>query len=454
MTLPSGRHLLLALALGYSLLLPVGAQPVSLGVEDAISKALESNLRTRLARERINEAEAGLAAAYAAFSPRINLEGGQYNRSVNLAAQGLSGSDLPVPTRIGPFFSFETQLQVVYRLYDAGRSWGVRNGQIEKHLSELQSEMETKAVTVLTSGTYILLLEARERQRVAEADVALAERLEIQARNLETAGVAAGVDLTRAQTRLAQRRLQLTQDQEQVRNLERQLLRLTGLPLTDQLALDDSLLDIENPFPTLDETVTLARESRLEVTVAQEQVALTESRLHQAEAGDAPTVDLVGGAGLAGNTPSWNSTFVHSVGLSVTVPLWDGGLTRAQSDAAKSRIAQSQMQLDDTLIQVESEVRDAYSQLLTAQQSMVTAGQAETLAQQELTMTQDRFQVGLTNNVELLASEEALTTARFSRLQALANYNVGLIRLASASGRPDLLLEAFRQAKTKGATDE
>lgn len=470
MTLPFGRHLLLALALGTSLHAAAIARPsllesqpasspsqapeIALGVEDAIGKALESNLRTRLARERINEAEAGLAAAYSAFSPRVNLEGGQFNRSVNLAAQGLSGSELPIPTRIGPFFSFETQLQVMYRLYDAGRSWGVRNGQIEKHLSELQAEMETKAVTVLTSGTYILLLEAREKQRVSEADVALAERLEIQARNLEIAGVAAGVDLTRTQTRLAQRRLQLTQDQEQVRNLERQLLRLTGLPLTGRLVLDDGLLEIPNPFPTLDETVVLARQSRLELSLAREQVALTESRLHQAEAGNAPTVDLVGGAGVAGNTPTWNSSFVHNVGLSVTVPLWDGGLTQAQTEAARSRIAQSKMQLDDTLIQVESEVREAFSQLLSAQQSMITAAQAETLAQQELEMTQDRFAVGLTNNVELLASEEALASARFARLQALANYNVGLIRLASASGRPDLLLEAFRQAKTKGATDE
>ncbi len=433
---------------------PSFADRIPLGVEDAIALAQKSHLRTRLSREKIVEAEAGLSAAYSAYAPQVSFAASQYNRSINLASQGLGGSTLPVPTRIGPFFSFDSHLQVLYRVYDAGRAWGLKGREIEKHLALLQAELESKAVTVLTSGTYILLLEAEEKQSVSVTDVALAERLEIQAANLEKAGIAAGVDQTRAQTRLAQRRLQLTQDEEQVRNLRRQLMRLTGLPLTDEPDLTDRLLNIENPFPALEQTVLLARENRLEVQLAADQVALTDSLIHKAESEDSPTVDLVGSAGLGGNAPTHNSTFVHNVGVSISWPLFNGGLSKAQTDVAKSRKSQAQMQLDDTMIQVESEVRDAYSQLETALQSITTSEQAVALASQELQMTEDRFQVGLTNNVELMASQEALTQARYSRQQALANYNVSLIRLASASGRPDLLLEAFRQAKMKGATDE
>ena len=447
------RAFLVALCLA-CLARPSLADRVPLGVEEAIALAQQSHLRTKLSREKISEAEAGLAAAYSAFSPQISFAASQYNRSVNLASQGLSGSALPVPTRIGPFFSFDSHLEVLYRVYDAGRAWGLKGREIERHVAELQAEMESKAVTVLTSGTYILLLEAEEKKSVSLADVALAERLELQAANLEKAGVAAGVDQTRAQTRLAQRRLQLTQDEEQVRGLQRQLMRLTGLPLTDEPHLSDRLLNIPNPFPEVEQAVALARESRLEVQLAADQVALTDSQIHRAESEDSPTVDLVGSAGIAGNAPTQNSTFVHNVGISISWPLFNGGLTKAQSDVAKSRKTQAQMQLDDTLIQVESEVRDAYSQLETALQSISTAEQAVALASQELQMTEDRFQVGLTNNVELMAAEEALTQARYSRLQSLANYNVSLIRLASASGRPDLLLEAFRQANRKGATDE
>jgi outer membrane protein TolC len=437
-----------------ALVLPACAERVSLGVEHAINKALETNLRTRLAQERIVEAESVVTRAEAAFSPTFSVEAGQYNRSVNLAAQGLSGSDLPIPTRIGPFFSFESRLQVLYKLYDAQRSWTLRGSEIEKRLAQLRSEMEGKAITVLTSGTYIMLLEAQEKERVSRADVELAQRLETQAANLEIEGVAAGVDRTRAQTRLAQRQLQVTQDQEQVRTLQRQLLRLTGLPLTDELSLEDDLLHIANPFPALEDTVALAREARLEVRLAQEKVALMDNQIHRSAASDAPSVELVGSAGMAGNTPTDNASFVHNVGVSLSWSFFDGGRTEAEIEGAKSRKRQADMELDDTLIQVEAEVRDAYSLLLTAQQSMNTAEQGVALANQELAMSQDRFQVGLTNNVELMQSEEALVEARYSQLRALANYNIGLIRLASASGRPDLLLQAFQEAKEKGATDE
>ena len=109
----------------------------------------------------------------------------------------------------------------------------------------------------------------------------------------------------------------------------------------------------------------------------------------------------------------------------------------------------------DVAIQIELEVRDAYSLLTTAQASLVTAGQSIRLAEQELEMSQDRFQAGLTDSLEVLAAEAALARARYSRLDALANYDLGLIRLASASGRPDLLLDAFRTANLrKGLPDE
>ena len=83
-----------------SLFSNVQAEQLTLGVEDAIDHAVQSNLRTRLAQEKIKEIEAEVEAGYAALRPRFNLNVAQYNRSVNLASQGLSGAELPIPNRI------------------------------------------------------------------------------------------------------------------------------------------------------------------------------------------------------------------------------------------------------------------------------------------------------------------------------------------------------------------
>ena len=311
---------------------------------------------------------------------------------------------------------------------------------------------ERRAVTVLTSATYIQLLEALEAAQVSQTDRDVARRLVEQAQNQEQAGTAAGVDVTRARTRLAERELQLERDREKIRSTQRRLLRLTGLPLTGELVLRDRLLHLPNPFPPVDEAVAQAKHHRVEVKVAEQEVALTESRFEAAKAKDGPTLDFVADAGLGGNSPFTNSTFVHNVGLNLTIPLYDGGLTREQSKAAESRIEQAKMERDDVEIQVENDVRDAYSLLQTSERSLITAEQSIRLASEELEMARDRFAAGLTNNVEVLAAEAAFTRANYSRLDALANYDLGLIRLAAASGQPDLLLQAFRVASQQKGT--
>ena len=438
-----------------SLFSNVQAEQLTLGVEDAIDHAVQSNLRTRLAQEKIKEIEAEVEAGYAALRPRFNLNVAQYNRSVNLASQGLSGAELPIPNRIGPFYSFGSTLEMLYRVYDRARHWDIKSREIRRTLSELQSEEERRALTVLTSAAYIQLLEAEERERVSRTDLELAEKLVQQALDQEAAGIAAGVDVTRAQTRQAERELQLQQDRQQIDSARRRLLRLTGLPLTSDLALQDGLLNLPNPFPSVEQTVALALEGRLEVKIADEQVALVETQLQKARSSDSPALDLVADAGLSGNTPTQSSTFVHSVGLRLTIPMFDGGEAEALSKVKESQVEQARMDRVDVAIQIELEVRDAYSLLTTAQASLVTAGQSIRLAEQELEMSQDRFQAGLTDSLEVLAAEAALARARYSRQDALANYDLGLIRLASASGRPDLLLDAFRTANLrKGLPDE
>lgn len=448
------RFSLVALSLLLSLSVSVLAQPTPLGVEEAIDRAVSTNLRTRLSREKIREAEAEVRAAYTAYNPRLNLNAQQYNRSVNLASQGLSGSDLPVPTRIGPFYTFTSNLEFVYRLYDRSRHWTVRSREIEETISELKADSERRAVTVLTSATYIQLLEAREATRVSQSDLDVAQRLMELASDQERAGIAAGVDVTRAQTRLAERELQLEQDREKVRTTQRRLLRLTGLPLTGELLLQDDLLHLPNPFPPVDEAVALAKQNRVEVKVAEEEIALAESRFDKAKTEDDPTLDFVADAGLAGNTPFSNSTFIHNVGLSLNIPLYDGGLTREQSKAAESRIEQARLEREDVEIQVEEDVREAYSLLETSERSMSTAEQSIRLAAEELEMARDRFAAGLTNNVEVLAAEAAFTRANYNRLDALGNYDLGLIRLAAASGQPELLLETFREASNTERNDQ
>ncbi|MGE0493957.1 MAG: TolC family protein [Vulcanimicrobiota bacterium] len=441
----------LAVALLLALSLTAAAEPTALGLDEAIARAVESNLTTRESRERIREAEGSVTAAYAAFAPQLGLTVGQFNRTVNLKAQGFDAPGLPIPALIGPFYSFDSRLQLLYKVFDPRRGFEVEAASLGRDLREAESELARRTVTVLTAVDYIYALQAEEKLHTSQADVALAERLLQLAQNQEQAGVGAGVDVTRAQTRLAEQRLTLAQDEEAVRSTQRELLRVTGLPLTSGVQLTDQLQLLPNPYPGEEETVAMARSERLEMRLRNYQLSLAEARLHATEADNSPTVDVAADVGFSGNTPFDNSFITHAVGINLRWPLFDGGATEGQIEAAKSRVTQARLERDDQSIQVDKDVRDAYSILRTAQARLAVAGQAVELARTELEMSEDRFSAGLTNNIEVLSSQAALTRLSVQRVDALASYNLALIQLAAASGRPDMLLEVFHK---RGVTDE
>ncbi|MCA9790235.1 MAG: TolC family protein [Candidatus Eremiobacteraeota bacterium] len=434
-----------------ALSLAAAAEPTPLGLDEAIGRAVESNLRTQESRERIREAEGSVQAAYAAYAPQLGLTVGQFNRTVNLKAQGFDAPGLPIPALIGPFYSFDSRLQLLYKVFDPKRGFEVEAASLGRDLRQAESELARRTVTVLTAVDYIYALQAEEKLQTSQADLALAERLLKLAQSQEEAGVGAGVDVTRAQTRLAEQRLTLTQDEESVRSTRRELLRVTGLPLTSELALTDHLQLLPNPYPSEEDTVEMARTQRLEMRLKDYQVALAEARLHSTEAENSPTVDVAADVGFSGNTPFDNSFITHSVGVNLRWPLFDGGATEGQIESAKSRLTQARLERDDQSTQVDKDVRDAYSILRTAKARLEVSGQAVELARTELEMSEDRFSAGLTNNIEVLSSQAALTRLSVQRVDALAAYNLALIQLAAASGRPDMLMEVFHK---RGVTDE
>ena len=75
----------------------------------------------------------------------------------------------------------------------------------------------------------------------AEANLTLAQTLLKLAQDQRNAGIATGVDVTRAETRQAQERVRLSRAQTDSEEARLQLQRIVGLPLGSPFALTDPL---------------------------------------------------------------------------------------------------------------------------------------------------------------------------------------------------------------------
>ena len=414
-------------------------RPAQLSFEDAIQLAIENNLATLLAHERRNEARGNKQQSLAPLMPNVSGAAYQANLTENLVALGFQPGIIPGfnSTFLGPFKNFDARVllrQTVFNLsairnYQAGRA-GVR-------VAELEEDLAREQVASNTGLFYLEALRAERAVSAAQANVELAQTLLELAQDRRNAGVATGVDVTRAQTRLAEQQTGLAQAQTISEQARLSLQRVVGLPLGSPLVLTDQLRFIEEPLPSVDTAVSQASHDRREIQVAEEQTKQSQLERKAASAEYLPSVEVVGDYGPSGITPNSFDLPTRRVAVQLNVPIFNGGLTQGRVTAAASRQRQTELELSNIRGQVEEDVRLALTTLRTAAVQVRAADESVVLAQRELEMARDRFRAGVGDNLEVVTAQTSLANARVAQVTSLAQHNAARLNLAAALGRAE-----------------
>lgn len=416
--------------------------PSALSLEQAIQLAIQNNLTTLLARERRREAQGLKQESLAALLP--NISGATYQASLteNLAALGFQPGTFPgfSTTFIGPFKNFDARAQLVQTIFNLSAIRNYQAGRATERIAELQEQLAREQVASGTALVYLEALRAERSVAAAQANVDLAQALLKLAEDQRAAGVATGVDVTRAQTRLAQEQVRLAQAQTASDQARLNLQRVVGLPLESPLTLTDQLRFTDEPLPAVETAVRQAGENRPEVRIAEQQVRASELERLAARAEYLPSLEFVGDYGVSGITPNNTALPTRRAAIQLNVPIFNGGLTRGRLAVAASRQRQAELELGNVRGQVEEDVRLALATLRTAAQQVRAADESVQLAQRELEMARDRFRAGVADNLEVITAQTALEDARDAQVTALAQYNAARLNLAAALGRA----QAFR----------
>lgn len=411
--------------------------PTTLSLEAAIQLALRNNLTTLLANERRAEARGIQTQSRAALMPNISGTASQTNRTLNLAALGLSGDFLGIRPFIPPFNVFDARLNLAQSVFNLS---AIRQYQASKagvRVAGFQEQLAREQVSSAAALAYLSAVRTERNVQAAQANLDLARTLATLAQHQKAAGVATGLDVTRAETRVSQEEVNVAQAQTNATQARLQLLRITVLPLNSRPTLTDPLRFTNDALPSEETAVASAKQTRPEVLIADEQVRQSELEKSSARGEYMPSVDFIADYGSSGITPTDTNFATRDVGVRVNVPVFNGGLTRGRVQAASSRLRQAQLQSADIRRQVEQDVRDALQTLTTSADQVRAAEQALTLAERELQMARDRFSVGVADNIEVINAQTALANARDSQVTALAQYNASRINLAAALGRAE-----------------
>ncbi|HEY1881850.1 MAG TPA: TolC family protein [Candidatus Cybelea sp.] len=135
---------------------------------------------------------------------------------------------------------------------------------------------------------------------------------------------------------------------------------------------------------------------------------------------------------------SWTND--KTIGLQVSIPIYDQGQTNYNVAVAASQLDQAIANLNLTRLSVESNVRSALATLISSRASFVQARSELTSAQVSLDATQAQYKVGATTILNVVTAEANLTTAQSGYITALYGVYTAEENYLYAMGMSDVQL--------------
>ena len=335
-----------------------------------------------------------------------------------------------------------------------------------REISDVAFRNQVVATVVQIENIYWDLVSAFETVRVNEQSVALAEKTVSDDRAQVKIGNLAPIEVTRAESELAQRRedLLIAQTQLQLqqllmknaitRNLSDRVLASAPVIPTNLVALP-----AQEPVVPVEDLIQDALVHRPELV--QTRIDLTNRDISRKGARNAllPTVDFVawyGGSGLAGvqnplntevppssiPTTGFTNAFTqlvhtdfpdYAVGLSVNLPIRNRG---AQADQVRSELEYRQAQMRSLQLQnqVGIEVRNAQFAVEQNRARVDTARQARDLASQTFDIERKRFALGASTSNDVLHRQRDLAQSESTLVNAMSAYAKSRVELDRSTG--------------------
>jgi outer membrane protein TolC len=305
-------------------------------------------------------------------------------------------------------------------------------------VASLEAEVTKRDVMATVGLLYMEALRADEAVKAREADIELSRQLLKLAQDRKAAGIATGLDVTREEVQLENHKQRLLMSQNERESARLNLLRALGISFDVRLTLTDELklLPVESQRP--EEALAAARAQRLELKAQETRQKLASLSLSSVAGERVPTLSLNGDYGWIGVKPE-DAMATHSIGLTFSIPIFDGGQREARISETRSRVRQELIRMKDVSDQVTLEVRNALLTLESSIQQVAVAEKGMELALKELTFARDRFTAGLGTNIDVTNAQTSLERARDNQIEALFRFNASRINLARAKGEIEKL---------------
>lgn len=417
-------------------LMVFGAAQTSSGpltVDESVKIALSHGFSVLIAQTRVDSSRAQLAEARGMLGPKATL-GANYTRFDRQGTSDFNGQQVvtsPIDTKgISATVTLPIDIDgsLRSRANAAKASMKASQQNFVASLNDIKLDARTAFFSVLRSQRLVTVNE----QALKDAEAQL-KNVQL----LEQGGLAAKVDVLRAQTQVQQAKADLTNAHNALALANADFNVVLARPIDASVDLVDvvSLPPEPKNEAALREGAHRTRPEALALLHTRDALA---NLRHAADAGLKPGLGLSVNYNRNLNTGAFSQPYTLGATLSFSWPIFDSGVTRARVAQARADEAQARIQYDQLLENISKEIRQAMANLENSQERLDLANQQVQYAEENLRLAQLRYQSGEGILLQVTDAETQLTQARSQQVTAKYDYLTAYSQLQRALGTDDL----------------
>lgn len=427
---------------------PTGGQIKALTLQESIQYALNNNQEVKKAAYDEQISKQLIRETKSVGLPQVSATGGlDYFPALptqilpgELAGQ--PGEDIPV--QFGKDYNAKGNLEVSQLLFNKSYFVGLQAAKTTQDLYRLRSQMVQEDIIYNIGTAYLMALQTKEQFNTIDANLERLTQLEKIMQLQYENDLVKKVDVNRikvSRVNLDNQMQSLSTTFEQQKNM---LKFFMGMPLEQDIELQDATIMLEKADAILDANAAAARKTQFQLLNTQKQ--LTSLQEKNIKSGYYPTLAAYGQYGYQtqrnelfdSNVPWFKSSVI---GLQVNIPIFDGFKKDAQAKQARLEMLKLDEDMEQFTTNTAVTLTNAVSQLQNSEDAITAQEGNVALAQEVYDTTNQLYKEGLSPLTDLLEAEVQLREAKTNLNNEVLKFKIAQLNYLQATGELQTLTQ-------------
>lgn len=412
-----------------------------LSLNKAINYALEHKAEAIKARLNYENTQYQIEQVRSAALPQINASGGlTYNpllQQVSIGGQTI---------KMGKNWNTSIGISLQQQIFNQSVFIGLKAAKTTREFYALNQQLTNEGIIEKVATAYYQVYQTKQKLATVENNLSSTTKTRDVLAGLFKSGLAKKIDLDRMN--VAINNLQATKQQiiNTLQLQEHSLKFIIGMDINTPIIMPNDTFAARNIL--IDEEVSIENRTEMKVIAKQLDMLHLDKKAKQAEY--YPTLALsatLAHTGMGNEFPWFNKSpevnffSTSSVGVSLSIPIFNGFSTRAKVQQADISIKKAEADKKDAVLAINLDIANAKTQINNSLLTINSQKENVSLAKEVLSNVQNNYRNGLANLTDLLDAENAYTEAENNYTNALLEYKLAEIALLKAKGNLNLLTQ-------------